>query len=173
MNHIFSAILQGTDTHHGSPRSPSLCSSKFCSSQCTNIINKHKIQMKIRKKGEYLACKDLKLPKRAVLHVVDQSLSWFIMIDRSDSLYGQYFCKYGMYYLCHHEKWNMEKGGGCTCVYLYWWFPFCPLVLHMDCCSWMTFFLIMFISSQSLISKVSDTVELYNDYLHSGAKCWG
>lgn len=29
--------------------------------------------MEIREKGDYLVCKDLKLPKRAVLHVVDQS----------------------------------------------------------------------------------------------------
>lgn len=29
--------------------------------------------MEIREKGDYLVCKDLKLPKRAVLLVVDQS----------------------------------------------------------------------------------------------------
>lgn len=74
MNHLFSAVLQGIDTHNGSPRPPSLCSSKFRSLHCTAIINKHKIQVEIRKKEEYLTCKDLKLPKRAVLHVVDQSL---------------------------------------------------------------------------------------------------
>lgn len=69
------------------------------------------------------------------------------------------------------EIWR--KWGGCTCVYLYWlilrtWFSFCSLVLRIDCCSWMTFyycsrmtfFLIMFVSSQCLIWKISDTVEL-------------
>lgn len=73
------------------------------------------------------------------------------------------------------EIWR--KWGGCTCVYLYWlilrtWFSFCSLVLHIAYCSRMTFFLIKFVSSQSLIWKISDTVELYNDYLHSEAKCW-
>lgn len=79
MNHI-SATLQGTDTHSGSPRSPSLCSSKFCSSQCTSIINKQ-IQMKIRKKGRISCMQRLKISQEGCL-AYGRPVSVVIYCDR-------------------------------------------------------------------------------------------
>lgn len=53
---------------------PTCAAVSYAAYNAKNIINKHNIQIEISKKGEYLACKDIKLPKSVVLHVVDQLL---------------------------------------------------------------------------------------------------
>lgn len=80
---------------------------------------------------------------------------------------GNTFANTGCTFYAKLKKWNMEKERGGECVYLYWLIPrtlfsFCFLVFNIDHCRWLTLFLIirLFLFSQSLIWKISDTVEL-------------